>query len=42
MAASWEDRNIGLLGGKVVRVGERMKELVTAPDVGFLLQNVVA
>ena len=41
-AGNWFDKDIGLLGGEVVRVGERMKEIVTAPEVGFLIQGAVA
>lgn len=41
IAGQWEDKNIGLRGGQRVRVGESVKELVSAPDLGFLLQNVV-
>ena len=33
---------MGLEGGQVVRVGEKVRELIVAPDVGFLIQNPVA
>lgn len=36
------DPNIGLHGGVVVRVGESVKELVTANDLGYLFSDVVA
>jgi len=36
-----EDENIGLRGGVVVRVGESIKEMITAPDVGFFFQDAV-
>ena len=36
------DGDIGLRGGMKNRVGESLKELVVAPDLGYLLQNVVA
>jgi hypothetical protein len=36
------DGDIGLRGGLKTRVGESLKELVVAPDLGYLLQNVVA
>lgn len=36
------DPNIGLHGGVVVRVGESVKELVTANDLGYLFTNCVA
>lgn len=42
IAGSWEDKNVGLEGGRVVRVGEKVEEQVVAKDVGFLIQNVVA
>jgi hypothetical protein len=41
IAGSIEDKDVGLQGGKRLRVGERVRELVTAPDVGFLLQNTI-
>lgn len=40
-ALSWPDRDVGAEGGVVVRVGERLRELVVAPDVGFLIQNPI-
>lgn len=42
IGGSWEDRNVGLQGGEIVRVGERLKEEIVAPDVGFIIQNAVA
>lgn len=42
VAGHWPDKDIGLLGGEVVRVGERVKEVVAAPDVGYLIQNAIA
>ncbi|GJD93364.1 capsid protein [Methylobacterium iners] len=42
IAGSWEDRDVGLEGGKVVRVGEKVEEQIVAKDVGFLIQNAVA
>lgn len=36
------DPDIGLQGGTRVRVGESVKELVTANDLGYLFQNAVA
>ena len=36
-----DDPNIGLRGGKCVRAGNSLKELVTAKGAGFLLQNVL-
>ena len=42
IAGSWEDRNIGLRGGQRIRVGESVKELITANDVGYYFENCVA
>jgi hypothetical protein len=42
IAGRIEDPDIGLQGGYRVRSGERIKELVVAPDVGFFIQNAVA
>lgn len=41
VAGSWEDRNVGLDGGKIIRVGEKVEEQVVAKDVGFIIQNAV-
>lgn len=37
-----EDPDIGLQGGQRIRVGERVKELVSAQDVGYFIQDAVA
>lgn len=37
-----EDKDIGLQGGRRVRTGERVKELIIARDVGYFIQNAVA
>lgn len=37
-----EDPDVGLRGGKRVRSGESVVELVTAPDLGYLFSNVVS
>lgn len=42
VAGSTPDQNIGLRGGKRVRVGESVKELLTANDLGYFIQNAVA
>ncbi|WP_230206342.1 hypothetical protein, partial [Enterococcus faecium] len=42
IAGTYEDRNVGLRGGTVVRVGESVKEVVAAPDAGYLIQGAVA
>jgi hypothetical protein len=36
------DKNIGLEGGEIVRVGERCKPIVCAKSVGYQIQNAVA
>lgn len=40
--SAWEkpDDDIGLRGGIKVRTGESLKELITAPDLGYLIQNI--
>lgn len=42
IAGSFEDRDIGMRGGTRVRVGESVKEVVTANDLGYLFTNAVA
>ena len=42
IAGSMVDQNVGLEGGKVVRSGERVRELIVAPGVSFLLQDAIA
>lgn len=37
-----EDSDIGIRGGQRVRVGESVKELVTANDLGYMVVNAVA
>ena len=39
-AAQWFDKDIGLKGGQRVRVGESVKEVVSAKDLGYLLETV--
>ena len=41
-SGSQEDKNIGLEGGEVIRVGERVEELVCAKDVGYQIQTPIA
>jgi len=41
IAGQWEDKDIGLRGGIRARVGESVKELITAPDLGFYFPNVI-
>ncbi len=42
VAGSEYDKSIGLRGGQEVRVGESVKELITANDLGYFFQNAVA
>lgn len=42
VAGSEYDKNIGMRGGQLVRVGESVKELITANDLGYLIINAVA
>lgn len=42
VAGSEFDKNIGMRGGQVVRVGESVKELITANDLGYLITDAVA
>lgn len=41
---AWDDfdKKIGLRGGRMVRAGESVVELVTANDLGYFVQNAVA
>lgn len=41
-AGQQDDPNIGLRGGVRVRVGESVKELVIASDLGYFIENAVA
>lgn len=41
IAGRIEDKDIGLQGGVRIRNGERIKELVVAQDVGYLIQEAV-
>lgn len=42
IAGADPDKNIGMRGGQRVRVGESVKELITANDLGYFIQNAVA
>lgn len=42
VAGTIADPNIGLKGGQIVRVGEQVKELVTANDLGYMIKNCIA
>ena len=42
IAGRIEDKDIGLEGGVRIRSGEKVKELIVAKDVGYLIQNAVA
>jgi len=40
IAGSVPDKDIGMRGGERVRSGESVKELLAAPDLGYLIQNI--
>ena len=42
IAGHIDEPKLGLTGSVRVRTGERVKEVITAPDVGFYFQNAVA
>lgn len=42
ISGSIDDGDIGLEGGERVRVGERVKEIIVAKDVGFQITNAIA
>lgn len=42
IAGAERDPNIGMRGGQRVRAGESLKELITANDLGYFVQNAVA
>jgi hypothetical protein len=42
VSMTYEDPSIGLRGGTIVKVGESVRELVTAADVGYFFENAVA
>jgi hypothetical protein len=42
IAGQWEDKNIGLRGGTMVRAGESVKEVICAPDLGYFIENAIA
>lgn len=42
ISGSWDDSDIGMRGGKRVRVGESLKELIPAGDLGYLFSAAVA
>jgi len=41
IAGTIEDPDVGLRGGQRVRAGESVKELVTANDLGYFVQNAI-
>ena len=41
LAGRIEDPDIGLQGGFRIRTGERVRELISAQDVGYFVQNAV-
>lgn len=42
VAGQMPDPDIGLHGGVRIRSGESVKEIIAAPDLGYLIQNAVA
>lgn len=42
IAGSLPDETVGLTGATLVRSGERVKEIICAPDVGYFFENCVA
>jgi hypothetical protein len=42
IAGNLNEQKRGLTGGEIVRVGERVKEVIAAPDMGYFVQNAVA
>jgi hypothetical protein len=42
IAGAMPDTKIGLRGGQRVRVGESVAEVISANDLGYFMQNVVA
>lgn len=42
IASQWEDKNMGMRGGTVVRTGESLRERVIAAQAGYFIQNAVA
>jgi hypothetical protein len=42
IAGEMEDKNIGLLGGTIIRTGERVKEVICAPSTSYFIQNAIA
>lgn len=42
IAGTMEDGSVGIEGGVTVRVGERVKEVISANDAGYFFQNAVA
>jgi hypothetical protein len=42
IAGNLVEQKRGLTGGEIIRVGERVKEVIAAPDMGYFIQNAVA
>jgi hypothetical protein len=42
VAGAFEDKNIGMRGGQIVRAGESVKELIAANDLAYFIQNAIA
>ena len=41
VAYSWFNKNIGLQGATEVKAGDNVKELLTAPDLGYYIQSCI-
>jgi hypothetical protein len=41
-AYQWFDQKVGLNGAQIVKAGECVKELITANDLGFFIENAIA
>lgn len=39
VAMDFEDANVGLYGGQTIRVGEQVKEIISATGCGYFIQN---
>ena len=42
IAGSWDDKDIGMRGGVRARVGESVKELIPAGDLGYIFLSAIA
>jgi len=42
MAGDWYDQNVGMRGGRQLRVGESVKEIIMATDCAYFFENVLS